>query len=97
MALIHTLMAQVAALTARVPELEAKLGLPPKTPDNSSVPPSRPSPRPIRTPGRIARSTPIRRASGSFRLMSARIAARMLRVPVDREHRFRLIVNTQSS
>ena len=40
-ALIHTLMAQVAALTARVAELEAKLGLPPKTPDNSSVPPSK--------------------------------------------------------
>ena len=38
-ALIHTLMAQVAALTARVAELEAKLGLPPKTPDNSSVRP----------------------------------------------------------
>jgi transposase len=40
-ALIHTLMAQVAALTARVAKLEAKLGLPPKTPDNSSVPPSK--------------------------------------------------------
>jgi len=40
-ALIHTLMAQVAALTARVAELEAKLGLPPKTPDNSSIPPSK--------------------------------------------------------
>ena len=40
-ALIHTLMAQVAALRARVAELEAKLGLPPKTPDNSSVPPSK--------------------------------------------------------
>jgi len=40
-ALITALMAQVAALTARVAELEAKLGLPPKTPDNSSLPPSR--------------------------------------------------------
>src|SRR5271166_885569 len=40
-ALITALMAQVAALTARVAELEAKLGLPPKTPDNSSVPPSK--------------------------------------------------------
>jgi transposase len=40
-ALIGALMAQVAALTARIAELEAKLGLPPKTPDNSSVPPSR--------------------------------------------------------
>jgi transposase len=40
-ALIGALMAQVAALTARIAELEAKLGLPPKTPDNSSVPPSK--------------------------------------------------------
>ena len=35
------LMAKVEALTARVAELEAKLGEPAKTPDNSSVPPSR--------------------------------------------------------
>ena len=40
-ALIHALWAQVQALTARVAELEAKLALPPKTPDNSSLPPSR--------------------------------------------------------
>ena len=40
-ALIASLMGQVAALTARIAELEAKLGLPPKTPDNSSVPPSK--------------------------------------------------------
>jgi transposase len=32
--------AQIEALTKRVEELEAKLGKPPKTPDNSSVPPS---------------------------------------------------------
>lgn len=32
---------QIEALTKRVEELEAKLGKPPKTPDNSSVPPSR--------------------------------------------------------
>ncbi|MGB6663404.1 MAG: IS66 family transposase, partial [Methylocella sp.] len=31
---------QIEFLTARVGELEAKLGLPPKTPDNSSTPPS---------------------------------------------------------
>ncbi len=31
---------QVQILTARVAELESKLGEPPKTPDNSSVPPS---------------------------------------------------------
>ena len=39
-ALIRALWAQVQTLTARVAELEAKLGVPPKTPDNSSVPPS---------------------------------------------------------
>ena len=32
---------QVEALARRVAELEALLGLPPKTPDNSSLPPSR--------------------------------------------------------
>src|SRR3954451_8154244 len=31
---------QIEVLTVRVAELEAKLGLPPKTPDNSSKPPS---------------------------------------------------------
>src|SRR3954471_25014178 len=47
-ALIHALWAQGQALTgqattlaARVVELEARLGVPPKTPDNSSLPPSR--------------------------------------------------------
>jgi transposase len=39
-ALIRALWAQVQALTARVAELEAKLGVPPKTPDNSSLAPS---------------------------------------------------------
>ena len=34
------LMVTVEALTARVAELEAKLNQPPKTPDNSSLPPS---------------------------------------------------------
>jgi len=40
-ALISTLLARIETLVARVAELEAKLGLPPKTPDNSSVPPSK--------------------------------------------------------
>ena len=39
-ALIRALWAQVQALAARVAELEARLGGPPKTPDNSSLPPS---------------------------------------------------------
>jgi len=37
---IAVLTSQVALLRARVAELEARLGLPPKTPDNSSTPPS---------------------------------------------------------
>src|SRR6266404_7422878 len=32
--------AQIEGLTRRIAELEAKLGGPPKTPDNSSLPPS---------------------------------------------------------
>jgi transposase len=40
-ALIAALLARIDALVARVAELEAKLGLPPKTSDNSSVPPSK--------------------------------------------------------
>ena len=40
-ALIEAQAQQIATLTARVAELEAKLGLPPKTPDNSSLPPSK--------------------------------------------------------
>ncbi len=38
---IDELLAQVKALNVRIAELEAKLGGPPKTPDNSSLPPSR--------------------------------------------------------
>ena len=38
---IKALTRQVEVLTARVAELEAKLGEPPKTPDNSSLPPSK--------------------------------------------------------
>ena len=41
LARIETLLAQNVALTARVAELESKLDQPPKTPDNSSVPPSK--------------------------------------------------------
>ncbi len=41
MARIEVLVAENARLAARVAELEAKLNQPPKTPDNSSVPPSK--------------------------------------------------------
>ena len=40
LARIDALMAENVALRARVADLEARLGLPPKTPDNSSTPPS---------------------------------------------------------
>ena len=40
-ALILAQAAQISALTARVAELEVKLAAPPKTPDNSSLPPSK--------------------------------------------------------
>src|SRR5580658_4922574 len=40
-ALIRALWAQVQGLTAQVADLEAKLNEPSKTPDNSSLPPSK--------------------------------------------------------
>jgi len=40
-ALVLAQAAQIGGLMARVGELEARLGAPPKTPDNSSTPPSR--------------------------------------------------------
>ena len=39
--LVLAQVAQIAILTERIAALEAKLGLPPKTPDNSSLPPSK--------------------------------------------------------
>jgi transposase len=60
-ALIAALLAQLEALRAgnellthRVADLEAKLGLPPKTPGNSSVPPSQ-GPKPNRAERRAAK------------------------------------------
>ena len=41
LARIDQLLAQIAVLNARIAELEGKLGGPPKTPTNSSLPPSR--------------------------------------------------------
>jgi transposase len=63
-AVVLALAAQVAALEKRVAELEAKLGQPPKTPDNSSVPPSQ-GKKPNRAEHRAAK----RRAGrpGNFR------------------------------
>jgi transposase len=55
------------ALTKRVGELEAKLGKPPKTPDNSSVPPSQ-GHKPNRAERRAA--TKKKRHPGAFRQLS---------------------------
>ncbi len=59
---IHALWAQVQALTARVAALEAKASLPPKTPDNSSLPPSQ-GKKPNRA-GKPARCGPRRGSLG---------------------------------
>jgi len=40
-ALILALIDWINALTQRIAELESKLGLPPRTPDHSSTPPSK--------------------------------------------------------
>jgi len=40
-ALIRAQALQIASLVERISELEARLGGPPKTPDNSSIPPSK--------------------------------------------------------
>ena len=40
-ALVLARMEQIRLLTARVEELEARLNIPPKTPGNSSLPPSK--------------------------------------------------------
>src|SRR5260370_18528086 len=60
--------AQIEQLTRRIAELEAKLGGPPKTPDNSSTPPSQ-----ARKPNRAERLAAKNRKSrpGVFRALAA--------------------------
>ena len=67
-ALVLAQKAQIEALTRRLAELEAKLGQPPKTPDNSSVPPSR-----GRKPNRAERRAATKRKGrpGVFRALAA--------------------------
>jgi transposase len=67
-ALVLAQAAQIAELTRRVAELEAKLGQPPKTPDNSSVPPSQ-----GRKPNRAERRAANKRKGrpGVFRALTA--------------------------
>jgi len=59
---------QIEALTKRVETLEAELGKPPKTPDNSSVPPSQ-GPKPNRAERRAAKQR--KGHAGAFRQLSA--------------------------
>src|SRR6266699_2779455 len=59
--------AQIEELTRRIAELEAKLGGPPKTPDNSSVPPSQRR-KPNRTERRAAKKRKGR--AGVFRALA---------------------------
>src|SRR6266852_1303681 len=60
--------AQIEELTRRIAELEAKLGVPPKTPDNSSIPPSQ-----GRKPSRAERRASKKRKGrpGVFRALAA--------------------------
>ena len=69
---VQALTAQVQILTARVVELEAKLGVPPKTPDNSSVPPSKGhKPTGRRRPSAAARVRAAWVAQGGGRALAA--------------------------
>jgi len=60
--------AQIAELSRRVAELEAKLGGPPKTPDNSSIPPAQ-APKPNRAERRAGKKRKGR--PGVFRALAA--------------------------
>src|SRR5271163_1066342 len=67
-ALVLAQAAQIEELTRRIAELEARLGGPPKTPDNSSIPPSQ-----GRKPSRAARRAVKKRKGrpGVFRALAA--------------------------
>src|SRR6202140_1206105 len=53
---VDELLAQNKALLARVAELEAERGKPPKTPDNSSLPPSRGQKGNVAEPTRVKKA-----------------------------------------
>ena len=86
MARVLAQTAQIEELTRRIAELEAKLGGPPKTPDNSSVPPSQ-----GRKPSRAERRAANKRKgrSGVFRALAPdpdRIVASVAERCPDCEH-----------
>ena len=64
---IAALTVQVEMLTARVAELEAKQGLPPKTPDNSSAPPSRGQKAAERSGAGLGAKSPRKARAGAHR------------------------------
>ena len=53
---VNELLAQNKALLARIAELEAEHGKPPKTPDNSSLPPSRGQKGNVTKPTRVKKA-----------------------------------------
>ncbi|KHA62802.1 hypothetical protein NI18_20625, partial [Sphingomonas sp. Ant20] len=58
-ALVETQAASITRLERRVAELEDKLGKPPKTPDNSSIPPSAgQKAKPARAPAQRPQGSP---------------------------------------
>ena len=65
-ALVLAQAAQIEALTRRVADLETRLGQPPKTPDNSSLPPSRGAKPNLPPPGD---RPPRKGRPGSFRAL----------------------------
>jgi transposase len=76
---IDELLAEIKRLLARIAELEAKAGPPPKTPTNSSVPPSKgqKANRPEAGTGRKSRARS--HAGGAPARREARSRARCLR------------------
>src|SRR5437016_5328215 len=82
-ALVLAQAAQIEELTRRIAELEARLGGPPKTPDNSSVPPSQ-GRKPNRAERRAAKKQKGR--PGVFRALAPRPDRIVSRRAEDRPH-----------
>jgi hypothetical protein len=79
-ALIATLLARIETLTAangllvaRIAELESKLDQPPKTPDNSSVPPSKGQLPRMGDAERTAEAIELRKSGATFKMIGHHI------------------------
>src|SRR5437660_1109980 len=77
-ALVLAQAAQIEELTRRIAELEAKLGGPPKTPDNSSIPPSQ-GRKPSRAERRAAKKRKGRPGVFGIRISEGAIANMLAR------------------